>query len=148
MFAGIHIESSGDITVQGASINDLTTDAFLALPTHVLSVDYYIISYRYMNVSKHRQGPTQFAVVGVHENTKVLVTFPREGLRLKLKVTNGRTLSFKIGRFETKQVLKCGARIRGAHQLHVVNYRPNPLLNVGPNTNNYRHTSVTPAILR
>ena len=106
-FAGIHIEASGDITVQGASINDLTTDAFLALPTHVLSVDYYIISYRYMNVSKHTQGPTQFAVVGVHENTKVLVTFPREDLRLKLKMTNGRTLSFTIGRFETKQVGKC-----------------------------------------
>ena len=107
VFAGIHIEASGDVTVQGASINDLSSDAYLALPTHVLGVDYYTMSYLYKNESTHAQGPTQFAFVGVFDETKIIVTLARDGIRTKLSrlPTDGRILKFTVNRYQTFQVV-------------------------------------------
>ena len=78
------ITATGDVTVQGASINDLSTDAFLALPTHVLGTEYVIMSYLYKarDSSHHAQGPTQFGVIGMFDGTIIRVILPRSGMNI------------------------------------------------------------------
>ena len=55
--AGIHIQASDDISVQAASTNDLSTDAYTALPMTSLGTHYYVITYIYTQESVFNQGP-------------------------------------------------------------------------------------------
>ena len=41
----VHVESDADVTVYAMSQGDLTSDAFLILPTDALSTDYVVTSY-------------------------------------------------------------------------------------------------------
>lgn len=45
---GLMITATEDIIVQAASINDLSSDAYLALPLNTLSKEYFIITYQYI----------------------------------------------------------------------------------------------------
>ena len=53
--SGIHVISTGDLSVQGANINDFTSDAFLVLPTDSLGTEYMAMSYLYMKPSHNLQ---------------------------------------------------------------------------------------------
>ena len=76
------MESASEITVQGASVTRLTSDAFLALPEDALGTEYYVMSY----LSKDPQGkafrkdhgPTQFAIIAVKDNTVVHIALPKD----------------------------------------------------------------------
>ena len=104
LYPGILIEADGEVTVQGASINDLSTDAFLALPTHVLGTDYYIMSYLFTLESGHAQGPAEFALVGVHDDTDVVITLPVEVDDVTVGKDTDNGISITLDQFETFQV--------------------------------------------
>ena len=53
------ITSTKYITVQVASINDYSSDVYMALPTDSLSTNYSVISYVYKGHSLVDQGPSQ-----------------------------------------------------------------------------------------
>jgi hypothetical protein len=94
------ISSSGDVTVQGGSINDLSSDSFLALPSHVLDTSYYVMTYVYISeLSRHAQGPTELGIVGVYDNTIVTIKLPRG-----IKQHSSELLRFTIHRLSTYQV--------------------------------------------
>ena len=54
-FAGILIESSTDIVVQGASATYQSTEGFLALPSAALGTNYYAVTYIYQHASAYNQ---------------------------------------------------------------------------------------------
>lgn len=98
---GVLVTATDDITVQAASINDLTSEAFLAYPTHALGKDYFVMSYHFNHEddpkpdggNRHSQGPSIFGLVGFFPGTKVEITVPGE-----------QTESIGLGQFETYQV--------------------------------------------
>lgn len=59
VYSGVYVKSDEEIVLQGASINDLTSEAFLVLPVHSLGYEYYVMSYDFHlvqgNGSKHAQ---------------------------------------------------------------------------------------------
>ncbi|CAD5123116.1 DgyrCDS11490 [Dimorphilus gyrociliatus] len=75
---GLMISASEDITVQAGSINDLSSDAYLALPLDTLSKEYYIITYQYIYDKhylgpRHRQGPCQIGIIGTYPTKLTIV---------------------------------------------------------------------------
>ena len=57
--------------MQVASVNDLSSDAYLALPRSNLGTEYYVMSYIYPSETRYRQGPSQFAIIGSEDGTEV-----------------------------------------------------------------------------
>ena len=97
---GVLITSNADITVQAGSINHLSSDTFLALPSHVLGTSYYAMTYLFGgDTTQHHQGPAELAVVGVFDKTKITIQLPT-GMKIKQK----NILHIVISRFETYQV--------------------------------------------
>ena len=81
-FTGVLVESTGDISVQGASINDLSTDSFLAIPAESLGMDYFIMTYMYKNTSQNSQGPSELAIVATRGSTDVEITLPNTDIEI------------------------------------------------------------------
>lgn len=93
-----HIVSEQDISVYALSQARTTSDAFLALPTPVLGVDHYVMSYNsdgfldnYNSISS-AVTPSQFVVVAVQDNTQIRITPTaptyRSGKNIKTAVLN------------------------------------------------------------
>ncbi len=81
-FAGILVTSDMPITLQVASVNDLSSDAYLALPRSTLGTDYVVTSYLYTGASRFAQGPSQFVVIANHSETTVEVRVPNNSYTL------------------------------------------------------------------
>jgi choice-of-anchor A domain-containing protein len=69
---GIRVTSDNPISLYGLNRQLKHTDAFLAIPTISLGKKYYAMSYRGISTTN----PSQLAVVGVYDNTKVEITAP------------------------------------------------------------------------
>ncbi len=74
----VHITASDEVTVYALNQANLTSDAFLVLPTDALAEDYVVASYNSdvtgsPNVS-FNSTPSQFAVVATEDNTVVYIT--------------------------------------------------------------------------
>jgi hypothetical protein len=86
---GIHVESDDPITLYGVNIRSKSADAFLGLPTNVLTGRYIVLAYPngyVINaVSPGRMGsfdtPSEFCVVATEENTTVTIV-PARGLSI------------------------------------------------------------------
>ncbi len=110
---GLLVTASDDITLQAASINDLTSEAFLAYPTHALGTDYYVMSYHFKQEDDpkgpeghtHTQGPSIFGLVGFWHDTLVKVTVPGEA-----------TFTILLHQFQTYQVQYLGQHVVCAEQ--------------------------------
>ena len=77
----IHIEASDEVTVYALNQANLTSDAFLVLPTDALAEDYVIASYNSdvtktgtTQVISNNSTPSQFAVVATEDSTIVYIT--------------------------------------------------------------------------
>ena len=70
-FLAILIRATLPITLQVASVNDLSSDAYLALPRSNLGTEYYVMSYIHRGETRYRQGPSQFAIIGSEDGTEV-----------------------------------------------------------------------------
>ncbi len=71
-----HVTSEEDVTVYALSQAQLTSDAFMVLPTDAVGKDYLIMSYM-SNVQLGPQGsstPSQFAIVATEDGTTVTIT--------------------------------------------------------------------------
>ncbi|MBS1537817.1 MAG: T9SS type A sorting domain-containing protein [Bacteroidetes bacterium] len=68
-----HITTDNQVTVYGLSKADKTSDAFLVLPTDVLGLDYYVMSYNSDNKGDPIT-PSQFAIIATQDATKVTIT--------------------------------------------------------------------------
>lgn len=70
-----HITSDDEVTVYALSQAITTSDAFLVLPTDVLGDEYLIMSYNSdgLNAAGNSRTPSQFAIVAVEDNTKVMI---------------------------------------------------------------------------
>lgn len=80
---GIHITATAAVRVHAVSQVDHTSDGYLALPTEVLTGDYYVTAYPNKQVGVPEISGTQFAVVATVPNTQVVITPSVEtGLRL------------------------------------------------------------------
>ncbi|ELU07357.1 hypothetical protein CAPTEDRAFT_228404 [Capitella teleta] len=79
---GVLVEASGYISVQGASINTLSTDGYMAFPMNSLKHDYYIMSYMFNKQSQNKQGLSQFAIVAIKDFTVVEITLPRADIEI------------------------------------------------------------------
>ncbi len=93
-----HIVSEQDISVYALSQARTTSDAFLALPTPVLGVDHYVMSYNsdgfldnYNNLSSSVT-PSQFVIVAAYNNTQIRITptapTRRSGKNIKTAILN------------------------------------------------------------
>ena len=96
MFSGILIKSSGPVTVQCASINELSSEAFLALPVEALGCRHQVMTYVYKNSPiAHEQGPALIGLVAAYDNTSISITLPNG----TLSITN-----VTLDRYQTYQV--------------------------------------------
>ena len=93
--------STDEVTVQAASINDLTSEAFLAYPTHALGTEYYIMSYQFdpatdpkVDGKGHFQGPSVFGLVGFYFDTVV-----------EIKIKGQPSIEIILDQFMTYQVM-------------------------------------------
>lgn len=66
---GVHITAQSEVTVCGLNRFKASADAFLALPVDVLGLEYLAMSY-----PGDSRYPSQVAVVGAFDNTKVTIT--------------------------------------------------------------------------
>ncbi|KAK2169631.1 hypothetical protein LSH36_8g06014 [Paralvinella palmiformis] len=103
-YKGVLIEATGDIVVQAANINDLSTDAFLVLPTQSLGVEYFVMSYVFPETSVFRQGPSELAIVGTEDHTIVQIVTSEAFSRVQDAKINGRNLKLKLDWCETFQL--------------------------------------------
>ncbi|MCX6155111.1 MAG: T9SS type A sorting domain-containing protein [Candidatus Kapabacteria bacterium] len=85
----VHITADDEVMVYSQSQARTTSDAFLVLPTDVLSTDYYVLSYNSdgHGTQNSSSTPSQFVIVATEDNTNVTIypscsTF-RYGLSLK-----------------------------------------------------------------
>lgn len=67
----IHVTAQSEVTIYGLNQQTATTDAFLALPTDILGLEYIAMSYYGLSVEYE---PSQIAVVGAYDNTDVTIT--------------------------------------------------------------------------
>ena len=72
------MKSTLPITLQVGSINDLSSDAYLAIPLDSLGEEYWIMSYLFPEQSKYLQGPSQFAVIASEDLTEIELIFPND----------------------------------------------------------------------
>jgi hypothetical protein len=63
---GIRVTAQDEVSIYGLNQKQYTTDAFLALPSDILGLEYIAMSY-------HGALPSQIAVVGVFDNTTVTI---------------------------------------------------------------------------
>ncbi len=77
----VHIVASDEVTVYALNQANLTSDAFLVLPTDALAEDYIIASYNSdvtkngtTQVVSNNSTPSQFAVVATEDSTVVYIT--------------------------------------------------------------------------
>lgn len=75
------VETDNDVMVYALNQAWTTSDAFLVLPRPALERDYYVMSYPSDNIIDDRTGrlsvgstPSQFAVVAVENNTRIIFT--------------------------------------------------------------------------
>lgn len=64
---GIHVTAVDEVSVYGLNRIQYTTDAFLGLPTDVMTTEYVVLSYQYNQAS-------EFAVVATEDGTDVTYT--------------------------------------------------------------------------
>ena len=108
--SGVYVEASSDVTVQAASVSDMSTEAYLVLPTAVLGTDHYVVAFVYSGTSPagYQQGPSQLGVVAASDGTRVLVTLPNAGIRILGPGTgvsrSGNVLSVTLNMCQTFQV--------------------------------------------
>ena len=75
-FVAIRIISDEPIVLQAATINDLSSDAFLVLPVASLGNEYVVLSYVFPHPSVFQQGPSSVGLVATRDDTKVTISFP------------------------------------------------------------------------
>lgn len=63
---GVHVKTLDEVSIYGLNLRKASTDAFLALPTDILGLEYIAMSYNGLNSYS-----SQAAVVGVYDNTTV-----------------------------------------------------------------------------
>lgn len=71
-----HVVSDTDVTVYALNQADLTSEAFLVLPTDVLGKEYLVLSYNSDDaggVNAPGRTPSQFAVVATEDNTELTI---------------------------------------------------------------------------
>ncbi|ACM21651.1 hypothetical protein Geob_3308 [Geotalea daltonii FRC-32] len=68
---GIHVTAQKEVTIYALNQRTASTDAFLALPTDILGLEYIAMSYNGLNIQYE---PSQVAVVGAYDNTEVTIT--------------------------------------------------------------------------
>ncbi|MEJ5287278.1 MAG: T9SS type A sorting domain-containing protein [Candidatus Kapaibacteriota bacterium] len=74
-----HVTSDKEVSVYGLSQGNKTSDAFLVLPTDVLSNRYFVLAYNSdgvkddRNILRNQSTPSQFAIVAVEDNTQVTI---------------------------------------------------------------------------
>lgn len=74
-----HVQAESDITVIGLNARFKSADAFLALPVGALDLHYLVLAYPNgfdVNSGQH-DTPSEFAVVGIEDGTRLNVTRPR-----------------------------------------------------------------------
>ncbi|HAM73372.1 MAG TPA: hypothetical protein DCM86_17195, partial [Verrucomicrobiales bacterium] len=71
---GIHVRSSGDISLQAINSVTNTTDGFLAIPVETLGTEYLVQAYRNVNAGRPRLNGSQFAIVATAPDTDVTIT--------------------------------------------------------------------------
>ena len=108
MSKAIHIESDDDISVVGLNYRSLSADAFLALPSDVLTGEYVVVSHRNgYSTNIGYDTPSQFCVVGMENGTTVRI-LPKPGLLL-----NGRTDSAFVVILDKGDVFFAQAQLYG-----------------------------------
>jgi hypothetical protein len=93
-----------------------SADAFIVLPTHSLGKEYYVMSY-YSSMVQSYNYPSQFAIVGVEDNTKISIS-PTANT-YKTKNTNTQTITLNQGEVYLVQCAVTTARedLTGTHIL-------------------------------
>ncbi len=71
-----HVVTDSQVTVYALSKATKTSDAFLVLPTNVLGMNYYIMSYNSDNTGNdiNPRTPSQFAIIASQDRTTVNIT--------------------------------------------------------------------------
>jgi len=73
--AAVRVESSGDVTVHVASVNDWSIGSYVALPLVELGSDYYVMTYS----STNRTRVWQVCVISLVDNTRVRLSLEARG---------------------------------------------------------------------
>jgi len=97
---GVHIEAEDEVAVVGLNYRQYSCDAFLGLPTDVLTGEYVVVSHRngqFGNASPPNYDmPSEFAVVGTQDGTTVRVV-PTAGLVINERPDDPFTIALDAG---------------------------------------------------
>lgn len=95
--------------MQVASVNEQSSDMYLALPINTWGLEYYALSTLFRGKSKFPQGPSQMAVIAANDDTKVTITVP-DKTRLSGSVgfdvgNDGRDFKLTMDSYQSFQVI-------------------------------------------
>ncbi|XP_078579821.1 IgGFc-binding protein-like [Branchiostoma floridae x Branchiostoma japonicum] len=103
----VHITSDVEIVVYGVFAERASSDAYLALPTDVLGMEYYVpctTIVRNWNEEGLVDIPSEFGVAGVRDGTTVTIT-PTQAVTFDgQNYAAGQAFTVQLNRFETLQV--------------------------------------------
>ncbi len=115
------MSASLPVTLQVASVNDLSSDAYLAIPRSTLGTDYMVVSFLHTEPSRFKQGPSQFVVIASEDDTKVNIQLPNSNYTLLTELfrlpPDQVEATITLNEFEAYQVSFCQIIIFAAHIL-------------------------------
>jgi hypothetical protein len=122
---GILIDVADTVIIYGLNHATATSDAFLALPVSPLDTDYRAMSWpsRIDNPYKADGPPSEFAVVGIYDNTDVTITpaghiwNDQHDITLRVRLNRGETYLVKSGTFRPDDLT--GSHIVSSHPVAV-----------------------------
>ena len=84
---GIHITANDPVSVYGLNEQNMSTDAYTALPTNALGMDYRIVNY-HTTISEHA---TALSVVSTQDGTHVSILNHQTGSTINVTLDQGQT---------------------------------------------------------
>ncbi|MBI3259772.1 MAG: T9SS type A sorting domain-containing protein [Ignavibacteriae bacterium] len=133
-----HIVTDSQVTVYALSKAEKTSDAFLVLPTNVLGLDYYVMSYNSHGIGNPAT-PSQFVVIATQDATKVAIALSSNrapGTILKTRTVNlqkGESYLVRANSYTTDDLTGTHVTsnkpiaVLGSHQRAAIPYTSNQL---------------------
>ena len=130
---GVLVVATEEVSVYGINRQKTTADAFLAYPIDVLGKEYYTLSYAHTREGKK----SQFAIIGVYNNTFVSIKLPRTfKTESTYQYQPGDMIELHMDRYETYQFQNEGD-LSGTHVIAnqpIAVFSGNDDVNVGNGT--------------
>ena len=146
----IHLLADAEIVVYAVNRETYTNDGYLGIPTDVLAMEYFVVSWSPITKNYDR---SQIFIIGVNDSTTVnvhltVVTGSESITYEGSSYYNGDVLTVTLDRFETIQ-LQCRGDLSGTHLVSdkiIGIISGNVRTNIGPGTSTDHLTEMIPPV--